>query len=116
MARIYMRLAEYLKDDLEFEEEAAEVLLMSTRLHPMPLAYNRLAEGAIEREDYEQAAEHLQQSLRLNPDQAGVHATLGQIAAGMDDPPTALRHFKRALELNPDLEDRLSPWITVHRD
>ena len=89
---------------------------MSTRLHPMPLAYNRLAREALEREDYEQSAEYLQQSLRLDPDQAGVHATLGQIAAEMEDPATALEHFKRALELNPTLEDRLRPWVTVHRD
>ena len=116
MARIYVRLAEYLKEDLELVEEAAEVLLLSTRLHPLPLAYNRLAKGALDRQDYEQAAEYLEQSLQLDPDQAGVHATLGQIAAGMDDPPAALRHFKRALELNPALEERLSPWITVHRD
>ena len=116
MARIYMRLAEYLKDDLELKQEAVEVLLMSTRLHPMPLAYNRLAREALAREEFELSADYLEQSLRLDPDQAGVHATLGQIAAELDDPPTALRHFKRALELNPALEDRLRPWVTVHRD
>ena len=115
MARIYIRLAEYLKDDLELEEEAVEVLLMSTRLHPMPLAYNRLSKEALEREDYEQSAEYLEQSLRLDPDQAGVHATLGQVAARMDDPATALQHFRRALELNPALEDRLRPWVSVRR-
>ncbi|MCY3739264.1 MAG: glycosyltransferase family 39 protein [Gemmatimonadaceae bacterium] len=116
MARIYMRLASRLKEELELEEEADEVLLMATRLHPLPGAYNRLARGALEKEHYGPAAEYLQQSLRLNPEQAGVHATLGQIAAEVDDPATALRHFRKALELNPDLEDRLSPWITVHRD
>ena len=116
MARIYIRLAEYLEDDLELEEEAVEVLLMSTRLHPMPLAYNRLSKEALEREDYEQAAGYLEQSLRLDPDQAGVHATLGQVAARMDDPATALQHFRRALELNPALEDRLRPWVSVDRD
>lgn len=115
MARIYLRLSEYLKDDLKLEEEAVEVLLLSTRLHPMPLAYNRLAKGALARKDYDQSAEYLERSLQLDPEQAGVHATLGQIAA-KDDPPTALRHFKRALELNPDLEDRLRPWITVRRE
>ena len=116
MARIYVRLASYLKEDLELEEEAAEVLLLSTRLHPLPLAWNRLAKYALASQDYGQAAEYLKQSLRLNPDQAGVHATLGQIAAEMEDPAAALQHFKRALQLNPELEDRLSPWITVHRD
>ena len=116
MARIYMHWASYLKEDLELEEEAAKVLLLSTRLHPIPLAYNRLATGAIERKDYEQSAEYLEQSLRLDPNQASVHATLGQIATETGDPAAAQHHFKRALELNPALEDHLSPWITVHGD
>ena len=116
MARIYVHLASYLKEDLELEEEAAKVLLLSTRLHPIPLAYNRLATGAIERKDYEQSAEYLEQSLRLDPNQASVHATLGQIATETGDSDTALHHFKRALELNPALKDHLGPWITVHGD
>lgn len=116
MARIYIGLADYMKKEHEMEEEAVRVLSMSTRIHPTPLACNRLAEEALEREDYEQAAEYLEQSLRLDPDQAGVHATLGKIAVKVGDPAAALRHFKRALEMDPDLEDELSPWVTVRRD
>ena len=116
MARIYIGLADYMKKEHEMEEEAVRVLSMSTRIHPTPLACNRLAEEALERQDYEQAAEYLEQSLRLDPDQAGVHATLGQIAVKVGDPAAALRHFKRALEMDPDLEDELSPWVTVRRD
>ena len=116
MARIYLRLAEYLEDDLELKHEAVEVLLMSTRLHPMPLAYNRLAGGALEREDYERSAQYLEHSLLLDPGQANVHATLGRIAVEMDDPATALRRFERAIELNPALEGSLGPWVTAHGD
>ena len=118
MARIYMGLAEHLKDSLQLREEATKVLLMSTRLHPMPLAYNRLGIGALEKEDYEQSAVYLRRSLELDANQARIHAALGHIAAKMEGraSPRAMRHFRRALELNPDLEDDLSPWITVHRD
>ena len=115
MARIYMDLADHLNDENELDEGAADILLLSTRLHPTPAACNRLAVRAIERKDYEQSATYLRQSLELDANQAGVHAALGHIAAKMDDPATAQRHFHRALELNPALEDDLGP-ITVPRE
>ena len=85
VARVHVRLAEHLKDEYKLEEEVPRVLLLSTRIHPIPLAYNRLSGEALGRKDYEQSAEYLKQSLQLDPNQAGAHATLGQVAAKMGD-------------------------------
>ena len=75
------------------------------------MAYNFLANIAIEGKDYKQAAGYFEQSLQINDKQAGVHAAIGKITARfLNDQPSALYHFQRALELDPKLETDLSRW------
>ena len=110
-ANLYIVLAYRLYHRQE-KEEAAKVFLFSTRIHPLPVAYNSLASIAVEGEDYKQAVEYLEQSLQLDDKQAGVHADVGKITARfLNDQPKALYHFQRALELDPKLETDLSRWI-----
>lgn len=109
-ANLYIILASRLYDRRE-KEEAAKVLLFSTQIHPLPMAYNFLANIAIEGKDYKQAAGYFEQSLQINDKQAGVHAAIGKITARfLNDQPSALYHFQRALELDPKLETDLSRW------
>ncbi|MDE2800795.1 MAG: hypothetical protein OXI94_19180, partial [Gemmatimonadota bacterium] len=115
-ANLYIVLAYRLYNRQE-KEEAAKVLLFSTRIHPLPVAYNSLANIAVEGEDYKQAVEYLDQSLQLDDKQAGVHADVGKITARfLNDQPKALYHFQRALELDPKLEADLSGWVEIKRE
>ncbi|MYD60206.1 MAG: phospholipid carrier-dependent glycosyltransferase [Gemmatimonadetes bacterium] len=110
-ANLYIALAFRLYERQE-KEEAAKVLLYSTRIHPLPLAYNFLANIAVEGEDYKQALGYFEQSLQLDDKQANAHAAAGKIAVQfLNDQPKALYHFQRALELDPKLEADLSRWI-----
>ncbi|MDE2700572.1 MAG: hypothetical protein OXI23_17005, partial [Gemmatimonadota bacterium] len=110
-ANLYIALAYRLYERQE-KEEAAKVLLYSTRIHPLPLAYNFLANIAVEGEDYKQALGYFEQSLQLDDKQANAHAAAGKIAIQfLNDQPKALYHFQRALELDPKLEADLSRWI-----
>ena len=110
-ANLYIVLAYRLYDRQE-KEEAAKVLLLSTQIRPLPLAYNFLANIATEREDYKQAVGYFEQSLQLDDKQADVHATIGKITAQfLNNQPKSLYHFQRALELDPKLEADLSRWI-----
>ena len=115
-ANVYMVLASHLYERQE-EEEAAKVFLLSTQIHPLPLAYNFLANIALHGEDYKQAAGYFEQSLQLDDKQADVHAAAGKIAIQfLNDQPKALYHFQRALELDPKLEADLSGWVEIKRE
>ena len=110
-ANLYIDLARRLYDHQK-KENAAKVLFLSTQIHPLPMAYNFLANIAVEGENYKQAAEYFEQSLQLDDKQADVHATVGKIAIQfLNNQPKALYHFQRALELDPKLEADLSRWI-----
>jgi len=113
VANVYMVLAFRLYERQE-EEEAAKVFLLSTQIHPLPTAYNFLANIALHGEDYKQAAGYFEQSLQLDDKQADVHATIGKITARfLNNQPRALYHFQRALELDPKLEADLSGWVEI---
>ena len=115
-ANLYIILASRLYDRQE-EENAAKVLLFSTQIHPLPMAYNFLANIAIEGEDYKQAVEYFEQSLQIDDKQAGVHVAVGKITARfLKDQPRALYHFQKALELDPKLEADLSRWVEIKRE
>ncbi len=109
-ANLYIILAYRLYDRRE-KEEAAKVLLFSTQIHPLPMAYNFLANIAAQGKDYKQASGYFEQSLQLDDKQADVHAAIGKITARfLNNQPKALYHFQRALELDPKLEADLSRW------
>ena len=56
---------------------ATELLLLSTRIHPLPKAYNFLSLIALRENSQGKAAEFLEQSLQLDDKQARVHGGLG---------------------------------------
>ena len=115
-ANLYIVLALRLYERQE-KEEAAKVLLFSTQIHPLPLAYNFLANIALQGEDHKQAAGYFEQSLQLDDKQANVHVAVGKIIARfLNDQPKALYHFQRALELDPKLEADLSGWVKIKRE
>ena len=110
-ANLYIVLAYRLYDRRE-KEEAAKVLLFSTQIHPLPMAYNFLANIAAQGKDYKQAVEYFEHSLQIDDKQADAHATVGKITARfLNDQPRASYHFQKALELDPKLETDLSGWI-----
>ncbi len=110
-ANLYIILASRLYDRRE-KEEAAKVLFLSIQIHPLPMAYNFLANIATQGKDYKQAVEYFEQSLQIDDKQADVHAAIGKITARfLNDQPRASYHFQRALELDPKLEADLSRWI-----
>ncbi|MCY3868277.1 MAG: glycosyltransferase family 39 protein [Gemmatimonadetes bacterium] len=115
-ANLYIALV-YRLYERQKKQEAAKVLLLSTQIHPLPMAYNFLANIAVEGEDYKQAVGHLEQSLQLDDKQADVHAAVGEITVQfLNDQPKALYHFQRALELDPKLEADLSKWVEIKRE
>ena len=110
-ANLYIVLAYRLYNRQE-KADAAKVLFLSTQIHPLPQAYNFLANIALQGEDYKQAVEYFEQSLQIDDKQADVHAAIGKITARfLNNQPRALYHFQRALELDPKLEADLSRWI-----
>ncbi len=116
IANLYIVLAYHLYDRQE-KEEAAKVILLSTQIHPLPMAYNFLANIAVVEEDYKQAVGYFEQSLQIDDKQAEVHATIGKITARfLNDQPRALYHFQKALELDPKLEADLSGWVEIKRE
>ena len=93
---------------------AAELLLLSIRIHPLPKAYNFLSHIALRENSHEIAAEFLEQSLKLDDNQARVHGGLGQILARIPDQrEMALFHLRSAVELDPGLETELAQWIAA---
>ena len=116
IANLYIDLAERLYNRQAIED-AAKIFSLSTQIHPLPMAYNFLANIAVEEEDYKQAVEYLEQSLKLNDKQAKEHAAIGKITARfLNNQPKALHHFQRALELDPKLEADLSGWVEIKRE
>ena len=91
---------------------ATELLLLSTRIHPLPKAYNFLSLIALRENSQGKAAEFLEQSLQLDDKQARVHGGLGQILAPIPNRrDKALFHLQRAVELDPGLGAELAQWI-----
>jgi tetratricopeptide (TPR) repeat protein len=116
MANLYIALARRLYNRQAIED-AVKIFLLSTRIHPLPQAYNFLAHIAIQREDYKQAVAYFEQSLQLDDKQAKEHAAVGKITARyLNNPSRALYHFQRALELDPKLEADLSGWVEIKRE
>ena len=116
MANLYIALAHRLYNRQAIED-AAKILLLSTRIHPLPVAYNSLANIALQEADYKQAVAYLEQSLQLDDKQAKEHAAVGKITARyLNNPSRALYHFQRALELDPKLEADLSGWVEIKRE
>ena len=113
MSRYYILLADRLFGHGQ-KKEAAEVLLLSIEIQPLPLAYNGLARIAVEEREYEQAVRYFQQSLQLDADQTHVHTNLGQITARFLKQPTkALHHFRAAFQLDPKLEAEFADWMSA---
>ena len=91
---------------------AAELFLLSNRIHPLPKALNLLALIAFDEKEYEKAAEFSEHSLQLDDKQAIVHAWLGQVTANfLNRRSKALFHLRKAIELDPGLEPELTPLI-----
>lgn len=115
-ANLYIALA-YRLYNRQKKADAAKVLFLSTQIHPLPMAYNFLANIAIKGKDYKQAVEYFEQSLQIDDKQADVHAAIGKITARfLNNQPRALYHFQRALELDPKLEADLSGWVEIKRE
>ncbi len=113
MSRYYYLLADRLYDRGQ-KKEAAEVLLLSIEIQPLPPAFNRLGKIAVEGKEYEQAVKYFQQSLQLDADQTRVHTNLGQITAKFLQQPTkALHHFRTAFQLDPKLKAEYADWISA---
>ena len=113
LANQYSSLAMDLYDRGE-KVAATRLLLLSTRIHPLPKAYNLLAHIEILENSFEKAAEFMERSLLLDDKQARVHGGLGQITAEfLSRPEKALVHLKKAVELDPGLETKLAPWISA---
>lgn len=77
----------------------------------LPAAYRTLARIEEAGSDLKAAKAALIEALRLSPQDAGVHASLGRILARAGDTPGALRALRRSLELKPqqpDLRDLVS--------
>ena len=111
LADQYFLLAMNLYDRGE-REAAANLSLLSTRIHPLSKVFNFLSVIAFNEKSYEKAAEFFEKSLQLDEKQAIVHAGLGQIAAKfLNRPDKALFHLRRAIELDPGLETELAQWI-----
>ncbi|MDE2954019.1 MAG: glycosyltransferase family 39 protein [Gemmatimonadota bacterium] len=116
LANLYLSLASRLYNRQTIED-AAKIFSLSTQIHPLPLAYNFLANIALQREDYKQAVAYFEQSLQLDDKQAKEHAAVGKITARyLNNQPKALYHFQRALELDPKLEADLSGWVEIKRE
>ena len=115
-ATLYLSLASRLYNRQAIED-AAKIYSLSIQIHPLPLAYNFLANIALQRKDYKKAVEYLEQSLQLDDKQAKEHAAVGKITARyLNNQPRALYHFQRALELDPKLEADLSGWVEIKRE
>lgn len=57
MARLYVRFADHLRGSRGLESEAADILLLSTRIHPLASAYDRLGRLAPGRVDSARSAD-----------------------------------------------------------
>ena len=107
MSRYYYLLADRLRSSGR-TGQAAEVLLLSIEIQPLPPAYNRLARIAVEREQYEQAGQYFRQSLQLDAGQAHVHTNLGQITARfLEQPARALDHFQTGISIESQAGSRV---------
>ena len=116
IATLYIALASRLYNRQAIED-AAKIFLLSTQIHPLPQAYNFLANIALQEEDYKQAVAYFEQSLQLDDKQAREHAAVGKITARyLNNQPKALYHFQKALELDPKLEADLSGWVEIKRE
>ena len=65
-------------------------------------AHVRYAEALERTGQFDEAARHYEQAMRLMPANAHAHAGLGRMALGADDPTGAVRHLSRARDLAPE--------------
>ncbi|MBS7455968.1 type IV pilus biogenesis/stability protein PilW [Coralloluteibacterium stylophorae] len=61
-----------------------------------------LAQGYLQRGDYEVAVKRLERALELDPKSAGAHTVLGIVYERIDRPALAGEHYERATRLSPD--------------
>ncbi|HZZ20272.1 MAG TPA: tetratricopeptide repeat protein, partial [Opitutaceae bacterium] len=65
------------------------------------MAFNNLAVDDLKADRVDAAIAHVTEGLRLKPDNAAAHATLGEAMGRQGRPLPALREYERALELEP---------------
>ena len=94
---------------------AREVYELSLDLHPDPRACNALADMAQRDGGGAAALPWWERSLRLDPAQPRVHASLGRLAAELGDNGRALRHLEHAAVLDPGLGPELRDAIAAAR-
>jgi tetratricopeptide (TPR) repeat protein len=78
---------------------------------PDAQALNRLltdAQGAVDRQDYETAAQNYQDYLAKKPDDAEVHFNLGYVYTALQRPDDAKTEYEKAIALDPD-DPKLAP-------
>jgi tetratricopeptide (TPR) repeat protein len=116
-ANAAFNLAWYLHRDARFEEAVA--------------TYKRALELGVDRPEevhlnianlcmehlyaYDEAREHLQRALALNPGYAGAWHNLGSLEEKLGNRSEAARYFEKCLELEPDHESALARLGDVHR-
>ena len=102
MARAYLTLANKIRD---LPRHAEKVYELSTRLHPLPGACNRLGVISISQGRVSEALIWWRRSIELDPQQAKVHADLARLLVRHDlDPLQAVFHADMAGQLDPALE------------
>jgi tetratricopeptide (TPR) repeat protein len=78
---------------------------------PEAQALNRLlsdAQGAVDRQDYETAAQNYQDYLAKKPDDAEVHFNLGYVYTALQRPGDAKTEYEKAVALDPD-DPKMAP-------
>ena len=83
-------------------DEALEVYLKAVQLKPMALAYYHIGWIYNDKDDYDQAVSPLQQSVRLNPNDAVVLSELGYSYRSLKRFDEALDSYRRAIAVKRD--------------
>jgi tetratricopeptide (TPR) repeat protein len=82
-------------------DDAIEQFEMLCRIDPDANSHAYLGNALFKRHQLKPAAEHLEESLRLAPDQAEVCCTLGKIEGMLGQPDKARDWFAKAVEIQP---------------
>ncbi|WP_414661565.1 tetratricopeptide repeat protein [Horticoccus sp. 23ND18S-11] len=65
-------------------------------------ARTQLAAIAIGQQNYDEARRHIEDTIRIEPENAALHVNLGALWMRVGRPADAIPHFEQALRLNPD--------------